>query len=387
MRIIVYNKLVRNDIPRVIEENQKIAKTRTVSDMAFRQALEAKLMEELKEWQESYDPEELADLFEVVYAMAEESGHSIEEIQCLAKDKRKQKGGFSEGIWLDQVEEESEIAKDKEIIGTGLRAYNRSKIGEKTFPSLLIEIQEDKQKRMGAIAGKISWDYFEIIGFYVEPEYRGVGIGKALINAAAFEIRKRFGAPKMEFVTSFPELKSYLSHTGWKQQAELVDMPKGFQNGFFYLTTDDISPAEDGLQVKGSLVMQESLEGETVDWLQEKNEELYKQYGIDQTREEKTVLMLNADQEVLGGVYGYIEREWLYISLLWVGKSARGLGVGNRVMEKIESWAEEKGIRNFYVGTAEFQARPFYEKRGYRVINTCVDQPIGFECYTLIKER
>lgn len=387
MRIISYEKLVRDEIPRVIEEKQKCAKTRKVSGVEFRQALEAKLMEELKEWQESYDPEELADLLEVVYAMAEESGHSIEDVQRLAKEKRKRRGGFSEGIWLDQVEEESEIAKDKEIIVSGLRAYNRSQIGEKNFPTLLIEIQDENQNRMGAVAGQISWDYFNIIGFYVEPEYRGAGVGKALINAAALETRERFGSPQMEIVTSFPELKSYLLHTGWKQQAELLDMPEGFQNGFFYLATDGISSAKAGLRVKSSLVMRENLEGETADWLQAKNQEGCKQYGIDRTREEKSVLMLDANQEVLGGVYGYIERDWLYISLLWVHESARGFGVGNQVMEKIETWAENKGISNFYVGTAEFQARPFYEKRGYRVINTCVDQPIGFECYTLIKER
>lgn len=387
MRIISYEKLVRDEIPRVIEEKGTLAVTSVVSGAEFRQALEAKLMEELKEWQESYDSEELADIFEVVRAMAEESGRSIEEIQRLAEEKRKQRGGFSEGIWLEYVEESSDAEKDKEIIRSGLRAYNRSKIGEKTFPSLLIEIQDENQKRMGAVAGQISWDYFNIIGFYVEAEYRGAGVGKALINAAAFETRERFGASQMEIVTSFPELKSYLLHTGWKQQAELVDMPKGFQNGFFYRTTDGISSAKDGLRVKSSLVVRENLEGETADWLQAKNQEGCKQYGIDRTREEKTVLMLDANQEVLGGVYGYIEREWLYISLLWVHESARGLGVGNRVMEKIETWAEEKGISNFYVGTAEFQARPFYEKRGYRVINTCVDQPIGYECYTLIKER
>jgi len=72
--------------------------------------------------------------------------------------------------------------------------------------------------------------------------------------------------------------------------------------------------------------------------------------------------------------------------LLWVDEAARGKGVGNLVMDEIEAWAAEQGIKHFYLGTGQFQARPFYEKRGYRVINTCVDQPIGYECYTLVKE-
>jgi predicted house-cleaning noncanonical NTP pyrophosphatase (MazG superfamily)/N-acetylglutamate synthase-like GNAT family acetyltransferase len=381
MRMIPYNKLIRDRIPEIIRASGNVSKIKVIKGAAYREALEAKLLEEFKEWQDSYEAEELADLFEVVRAMAEESGHSIEEIQHLAEEKRKKRGGFTEGIWLESVEESSDIEMDKKIIISGLRAYNRSKIGEKSFPSLLIEIQDDNLKRMGAIAGKISWDYFEIIGFYVEPEYRRVGIGKTLINAAAYEARERFGAPKMEFVTSFPELQTYLSHTGWAKQGQLAEMPKGFCNAFFYRGTDAALPTLERVSI------QESLEGETGDWLQKKNEEICKQHGIDRAREEKTVLMMDANQEVLGGVYGYIERDWLYVSLLWVDDSARGLGVGTQVMDRLERWAEEKGIRNFYVGTAEFQARPFYEKRGYRVITTCVDQPKGYECYTLIKEK
>jgi predicted house-cleaning noncanonical NTP pyrophosphatase (MazG superfamily)/GNAT superfamily N-acetyltransferase len=381
MRIIQYKKLIRDRIPEIIKDSGSMSKIKVIKGVAYRQALEAKLLEEFKEWQDSYEAEELADIFEAVRAMAEESGHSIEEIEHLAEEKRKKRGGFTKGIWLESVEESSDIERDKKIIITGLSAYNRSKIGVKTFPTLLLEIQDDNLNRMGAVSGKISWDYFEINGFYVEPEYRGDGIGEILINAAAYEARERFGAPKMEFVTNFPELQAYLLHTGWAKQGQLAEMPKGFKNGFFYRGTDASKLTRE------RILIQESLEGETGDWLQEKNEEMYKQHGIDRTREEKTVLILDASQEVLGGVYGYIEREWLYVSLLWVNDSARGLGVGSQLMDGIERWAEEKAIRNFYVGTAEFQARPFYEKRGYRVITTCVDQPKGYECYTLKKEK
>lgn len=381
MRIIQYKKLIRDRIPEIIKDSGNVSKIKVIKDEAYRDALEAKLLEEFKEWKDSYEAEELADIFEVVRAMAEESGHSIEKIQHLAEEKRKKRGGFTEGIWLESVEESSDIERDKKIIITGLSAYNRSKIGVKKFPTLLLEIQDDNLKRIGAVSGKISWDYFEINGFYVEPKYRGVGIGQILINAVAYEARERFGALKMEFVTNFPELQAYLSDTGWTKQGQLAEMPKGFCNAFFYRGTDAASPILERISI------QESLEGETGDWLQMKNEEMCKQHRIDRTREEKTVMMLDANQEVLGGVYGYIEREWLYISLLWVDDSARGLGVGTQLMEGIEKWAEEKGICNFYVGTAEFQARPFYEKRGYRVITTCVDQPKGYECYTLIKEK
>ena len=107
-----------------------------------------------------------------------------------------------------------------------MRIYNFSQIGEKSFPSLLIELTDEKGRRLGAIAGQISWDYFCVLGFYVEAEYRGSGMGKALIEAAAVEARKRFGAPRMEFVTNFPELSDYLLHMGWVKEAELAICPR-----------------------------------------------------------------------------------------------------------------------------------------------------------------
>lgn len=379
MRIVMYNKLVRDEIPKVIEVDGKKAKTRKVSGMAFRQALEKKLLEELKEWKQDYEVEELADLYEVLRAMAEQAGYPFDDVERIAEEKRKCRGGFFDGVCLERVEESSEVEADKEIILTGLRAYNISKIGKREFPALLIEAKDKSDRRIGAIAGQISWDYFNVYGLYVEPEFRGRGFGKALVQTAAYEAKKRFNASQMELVTSFPEVQAFLMHIGCERKAELKDMPKGFTNAFFYFKTAGANAPV------GSFSIQESLEGETGDWLQEKNQEALRDHQIDRTKCEKTVLAVDENQNLLGGVYGYIERDWLYISLLWVDESARGKGVGNLVMDEIEAWAGAQGIRNFYLGTGQFQARPFYEKRGYRVINTCVDQPIGYECYTLIK--
>jgi len=380
VRVVVYNKLVRDEIPKVIEEDGKKAKISKVSGMAFRQALENKMLEELKEWQQDYELEELADLYEVLRAMTEQAGHAFDDVERIADEKRKRRGGFFDGVCLERVEESSEVEADKEIILTGLRAYNISQIGKREFPALLIEAKDKEDRRIGAIAGQISWDYFNVYGLYVEPEFRGLGYGRALVQTAAYEAKKRFNAPQVELVTSFPEVQAFLTHIGCERKAELKDMPKGFTNAFFYFNT-----AATDTPV-GSFSIQESLEGETGDWLQEKNKEALKMHEIDRTKRERTVLAMDENENPLGGVYGYLERDWLYVSLLWVDEAARGKGIGNLVMDEIEAWAEEQGIRNFYVGTGQFQARPFYEKRGYRVINTCVDQPIGYECYTLVKQ-
>lgn len=380
MRLIQHNKLVRDEIAGAIETENRTAKVSRVSGMVFRKALESKLLEELEEWQADHELEELADLYEVIRAMAAQAGYSFDEVKRIAQAKRKERGSFSDGVWLEYVMESSDLEADKETIVAGLRAYNKSKIGEKSFPTLLIELDDGNGQRIGAISGQISWDYFEVRGFYVEPEYRSKGYGRALVEAAAFEARERFGTPQVEFVTSFPDLQDFLAHMGCVRQAELSDMPKGFDNAFLYFDPSKVERPAIAYRVE------EDAESETAEWLQKKNQEALNAHQIDGSKVEKSFLAVDRDLNPLGGVYGYISRDWLYVSLLWVDEAARGRGIGNLVMEAIETWASEQGIQNAYVGTAQFQARPFYEKRGYRVINTCVDQPIGYECYTLIKE-
>ena len=54
-------------------------------------------------------------------------------------------------------------------------------------------------------------------------------------------------------------------------------------------------------------------------------------------------------------------------------------------MNMIEEEATQKGVKLFSLGTAEFQARPFYEKLGYKVVMTLPNNPVGYECYTMRK--
>ncbi len=70
--MIVYNKLVRDKIPQIIESTGKNAKFSTLDDENYKQMLDKKLYEELEEYTEERDINELADLVEVVYAIVEE---------------------------------------------------------------------------------------------------------------------------------------------------------------------------------------------------------------------------------------------------------------------------------------------------------------------------
>lgn len=67
------------------------------------------------------------------------------------------------------------------------------------------------------------------------------------------------------------------------------------------------------------------------------------------------------------GLTGSTTGNWLRIDMLWVSDALRGQGVGTQLIRAAEEEARRRGCRYAQVDTASFQARPFYEKLGYRL--------------------
>ena len=103
MSTIQYNKLVRDHIPEIIEAGGKRCVCSTLSDEEYLAKLDEKLSEELAEYQESKSMEELADLLEVIRAVAAARGSSIEEVETICRDKAERRGGFEKKIMLTEV--------------------------------------------------------------------------------------------------------------------------------------------------------------------------------------------------------------------------------------------------------------------------------------------
>jgi predicted house-cleaning noncanonical NTP pyrophosphatase (MazG superfamily) len=101
---VVYNKLVRDKIPEIIEASGKTCETEVLSDEEYLQMLDKKLDEELSEYHKEQNIEELADLLEVLYATAKARGYSIEELEQVRIEKQKARGGFDKKILLKSVQ-------------------------------------------------------------------------------------------------------------------------------------------------------------------------------------------------------------------------------------------------------------------------------------------
>ena len=100
----VYNKLVRDKIPEIIEADGKTCKTRILSDEEYIAALETKLNEEVAEYQEDKNLEEMADVLEVLQAICIARGYSLEELEARRSKKADERGGVADKIFLEYVE-------------------------------------------------------------------------------------------------------------------------------------------------------------------------------------------------------------------------------------------------------------------------------------------
>ncbi len=101
----IYNKLVRDLIPDIIEESGNECRTRILSDEEYLKMLDAKLDEELAEYHQDQNIEELADLLELIQAATIARGYTLEELESVKAEKAKKRGVFEKRIFLIDVTE------------------------------------------------------------------------------------------------------------------------------------------------------------------------------------------------------------------------------------------------------------------------------------------
>ena len=96
--------------------------------------------------------------------------------------------------------------------------------------------------------------------------------------------------------------------------------------------------------------------------------------------------IIDNNQNFIAGVTGLIFFGSVYVELLAVDKSFRGQDYGTILMEKVEKLAKEKKCLFITLTTMDFQAKPFYEKLGYRLEFTREGYPNNSVMYLLRKD-
>ncbi len=98
-----------------------------------------------------------------------------------------------------------------------------------------------------------------------------------------------------------------------------------------------------------------------------------------------TFLLRHADGRLAGGLLAGTFRGWLHIDILWLDESARGQGLGTRILRLAEDEARRRGCHHVFLDTMSFQALPFYLKHGYTVWGELEDFPVGHTRHFLKK--
>lgn len=93
-----YNKLVRDKIPQILDEKGVSYEKRIATPQEYKTELIKKLGEELQEFSEAGNPEELADIIEVIEALKKITEY--ENVEIIRQKKREEKGGFDDKIIL-----------------------------------------------------------------------------------------------------------------------------------------------------------------------------------------------------------------------------------------------------------------------------------------------
>ncbi len=98
------------------------------------------------------------------------------------------------------------------------------------------------------------------------------------------------------------------------------------------------------------------------------------------------VYVLNSEGQVQGGLLGLVRWRWLDVHMLALAPELRGQGLGSRVLRLAEAEARRRGCTRSMLDTASFQARPFYEKRGYRLVGEFPNLLPGVGSHWLAKD-
>lgn len=97
------------------------------------------------------------------------------------------------------------------------------------------------------------------------------------------------------------------------------------------------------------------------------------------------ITIRNDAGDIVGGVTGEAWADWLFVQLLWLDEAYRGQDLASRAMDALEDEARAFGAKHAYLDTFSFQARPFYEKRGYQVFGTLENYPDAHSRYWMTK--
>lgn len=104
----IYNKLIRDRIPEIIENDHKTCTTKILNDEEYLKCLQSKLLEECHEVIDAEGEDikkEIADVLEVLEALENTLHIDHQEVLSIKQKKASSNGAFDKKIYLEYVED------------------------------------------------------------------------------------------------------------------------------------------------------------------------------------------------------------------------------------------------------------------------------------------
>ena len=274
-----------------------------------------------------------------------------------------------------------------ERVHRSLRDFNTAATGIAEFYPVVFLVKDAGNNLLGGVLGNIVGGWLHIRSLWVDKQWRGRGYATQLMAAAErYAIGKGCVAACLQ--TASYEARPLYEKLGYRVFASLSDHPSKGHDRYF-LAKQPLSGIEDGgdRRDRANIVMQPYASFD-VQEIVNRGIQTHASAAIglpEQMWFAANFFLRNDDGEIVGGALGNTWGLWLYVSDLWVDHSIRGKGYATKLMTAIEHLAVERGCRNSYLDTFSFQARPLYEKLGYKLFGTLENHPKGHSHYFLKK--
>ena len=124
---------------------------------------------------------------------------------------------------------------------------------------------------------------------------------------------------------------------------------------------------------------------EDVEIIQNGIDEFNMAYTGDRNYRPVRIFLRDEADQICGGITADLWGGWMHVEALWMDEGLRGQDFGTQLMEAAEREARAHGCHHAFLETFSFQARPFYERLGYKVIATLDNYPAGEQHFVLKK--
>lgn len=255
-----------------------------------------------------------------------------------------------------------------------LDAHNTARTGEPPdglYVSILLRGTDGTVE--GGLVGYIWYRWLVVEMLYLPPSLRGHGVGTEVMRSIETHAVRQ-GCRGIWLSTLSFQAPRFYERLGFHCFGTLAGRPPRHATMFMAKTT--LAEAAGGLPVEGRANPQDraTISGALT-------------AEVDQVAPgtAASVAFVVRDGDTLGGLTTRIARGWMFLDQFVLPEALRRAGTGRRMLALAEDAARELGCRGIWLDTFSFQARPFYERLGFRVFGQLDGYPPGHSRFFLSK--